>query len=151
MDIRFETKNSFYVSGYPTETTEASLEKDCAILREKYESKLRSVSNRFFFASYMSKDGAPVLPMTDGGVMIYLFGVEAGSQTPVTEGATCIAIPAARFAVAAVPKGAPILAAWHEFFEKGIPEIGAEIDMNYMFYFEAFDENGACELWIPVK
>jgi hypothetical protein len=72
MDIRFESKSAFYISGYPMETNEESLEKDCAMLREKYEDKLRSISNHLYFASFMSKDGAVVLPMTEGGAMIYL-------------------------------------------------------------------------------
>jgi len=140
MELRFEEKATFYVSGYPMETSEEALEKDCAMLREKYEEKLRSISDHLYFASFMSKDG----------VMTYLLGVEATSQTPATEGATCFEVPATRFAIATVPEGANILATWHKFFEEGLSSLGASIDMDYRFYFESFDENGICELWIPV-
>ena len=150
MNLRFEKRKTFFVSGYPMETSEETLKKDCAMLREKYEDKLRMLSNHLYFASWMAKDGVMVSPMTEGCVMTYLLGVEATSKIPVTEGATCIEVPATCFAVATVPDGAPILATWHEFFDKGIPSLGAVIDMDYNFYFESFHENGVCELWIPV-
>jgi len=151
MDVRIERKTAFYVSGYPVETNEASLAKDCAMLREKFEDKLRTISDHLYFASFMSKDGIMVSPMEEGGVMIYLLGIESTSQNPATEGATCIEVPATCFAIATVPEGAPILATWLEFFDKGITSLGATIDLDYNLYFESFDENGVCELWIPVK
>jgi predicted transcriptional regulator YdeE len=141
MDVRISNRNTFYISGYSMETSEENLEKDCAMLREKYEDKLRPISDHLYFLSWMSKES----------VLIYHFGVEAANLTPATEGATCIEVPAACFAITTVPEGVPILATWHEFFEKGIPSIGASIDMDYSFYFESFDENGVCELGIPVK
>jgi len=63
-------------------------------MREKYEDKLRSISNHLYFVAWMSKEK----------VMIYHFGVEAPSSSPVTEGATCVEVPAGRFAVATVPE-----------------------------------------------
>ena len=33
MEISFENRNAFYISGYFTETSEETLEKDCATLR----------------------------------------------------------------------------------------------------------------------
>jgi len=141
MNVRFEDKGTFYISGYPMETNEESLEKDCEILREKYEEKLKTISDHLYFLSWETKEGA----------LIYLLGVEAISQTPATDGAICKEVPATRFAVTKVPDGEQILATWHEFFEKGIPSAGATIDMNYSFYFESFDENGICELWIPIE
>ena len=141
MDLRFENRNTFYISGYPMETSEETLEKDCAMLREKYEDKLRSISDNLYFLSWLTTEG----------VMTYLIGVETTGQTPATDGAICKEVPATRFAVATVPEGKPILATWHEFFVKGIPSLGATIDMNYSFYLESFDANNACELWIPVE
>ena len=32
MDMRFEKRTAFYVSGYSVETSEASFEKDCAMI-----------------------------------------------------------------------------------------------------------------------
>ena len=145
MEIEFEHRNAFYVSGHSAETSEETLEKDCTILREKYGESLRSVSNYLYFVSWMTKEN----------VMIYHFGVEAPSQSPVTEGATCIEVPATRFAVATVPKGESILAVWYKFFEafeKDIPILGgATIDLKYPVNFESFDSNGVCKLWIPVE
>ena len=145
MDIGLEEKNAFYVSGYSMETSEETLEKDCALMRDKYEEKLRLISNHLYFVAWMTKDN----------IMIYHFGVEAPNQSPVTEDATCVEVPAARFAVATVPKGEPVLATWHKFFEafqKNIPTLdGATIDLKYPVNFESFDENGVCQLWIPVE
>ena len=145
MDIRIENKNVFYVSGYAIDTSEASLETDCAMLREKYEGILRPVSNHLYFVAWAAKDGT----------MTYLLGIETTSQVPATEGATCVEVPANCFAVAVVPQGASILAMWHEFFGAFETETsalgGAAIDIDYRFYLESFAENGVCELWIPVK
>jgi hypothetical protein len=55
------------------------------------------------------------------------------------------------FAVATVPEGANILAAWHEFIDKGILSLSVNIDLNCHYHCESFHENGVCELWIPVK
>jgi len=107
MDIRIENRNTFYVSGYSVETSEASLEKDCVMLREKHEDKLRSISDHLYFVSWMAKEG----------VMAYLFGVETTSKTPATNGAICMEIPATGFAAATVLDGAPVLATWYDFFE----------------------------------
>ena len=141
MDLRFERKDAFCVSGYPMETSEETLEQDCAALREQYENELRKISDHLYFAAWMSKDN----------VMMYLLGVKTSDPSPATEGATCLEVPAGRFAVATVPKGAPILATWYEFFETGLASLDAEMDLEYPFHFESFDEHGVCELWIPVK
>ncbi|MCL2841580.1 MAG: GyrI-like domain-containing protein [Defluviitaleaceae bacterium] len=143
MNLRFEKRTTFYVSGYGMETREESLEKDCATLRAQYEDKLRSISDHLYFVAWMKNESE--------NIMIYHLGVEAPSQTPVTEGATCVEVPGAKFAVATVPEGEPILATWHKFFATGLSSLGADMDMNYPINFESFDENGVCELWIPVK
>jgi len=145
MDVRFENKDRFYVSGYSVETSEATLERDCAMLREKYEDKLRSISDHLYFLAWMTKEN----------VMIYHLGAQVPSRSPATEGATCVEVPAGRFAVATVPEGASVLAAWYgffELFEKGAPVLeGAAIDLEFPIHFESFPENGGCELCIPVK
>ena len=141
MNIRFEQRKPFFVSGYSMETSEETLEKDCATLREKYEDKLRTISNHLYFIAWMGEEET----------MIYHFGVEVPDLNPVTSGATCVEIPASRFIVGTVPEGASVLATWYEFFEKGIPSSGAEIDIEFPYHFESFDEKGSCTLWTPVK
>jgi predicted transcriptional regulator YdeE len=140
MNLRLEKKATFFVSGYSVVTSEETLEKDCKMLREKYENMLRSVSNHVYFISWANED--------DG--MVYHFGIEAQSKEPATENATCVEVPAACFAIATVPEGANILSTWHEFFDKGITSLNADINMDYSYYCESFAENGVCELWIPV-
>jgi len=140
MDLRFEKRDTFYVSGYSVETNEASLEEDVALLRKKYEDKLRMISDRLYFVAWEGQ--------ASENDMIYHFSVETPEVTP--DGMTRVEVPATHFAVATVPAGVSVLEAWYEFFEKGIPALGATIDTDYDIYFECFDENGVCELWIPV-
>ena len=60
MNIAFENRSKFYVSGYSMETSEETLEKDCATLREKYEDKLRTHSNHLYFIAWMSEKGTMI-------------------------------------------------------------------------------------------
>jgi predicted transcriptional regulator YdeE len=145
MNVRIEKKDTFYVSGYSLETSEEVLERDCAMLREKYEDELRSVSKDLYFIAYGDDS------LKEGG-MIYHLGAKTVSKASATTGATYIEVPATSFAIATVPKGASVLATWHEFFELFEKEV-LEVDLNleYKYHIEAFDEKGVCELWIPVK
>lgn len=138
MKMRLEEKKAFYVSGYSMETTEATLEKDVLTLREKYEAKLRSISDCLYFVSW-EKDEK----------MIYHFSAPTPNTT--TEGMTRVEVPAGHFAIATVPEGMPTLAAWHQFFETLTPTLNVDIDMKATHYVEYFAENGICELWIPVS
>jgi len=137
MNIRFEKRDTFYVSGFSMETNEANLERDVALLRERYEDKLRVISSCLYFAAWTGKDDE----------MVYHFSVETSGETP--EGTTTVEVPSGYFAVASVPKGTPILPAWHEFFAS-LPSTGAEINQEYSIYLEYFNQNGDCELWIPI-
>jgi len=145
MEISFENRSAFYVSGYFMETSEENLEKDCAMLRAEHEDKLRVISDRLYFLAWMTKEN----------VMVYLLGIETTSQIPATEGATCKEVPTGRFAVATVLEGEAVLATWYKFFElfeQEAPTLGgASIDLEFPFNFESFDENGVCKLWIPVE
>ena len=140
MDIRFEHRKAFYVSGYSKETKESSHEKDITALRKKHESSLRSLASELYFVSWLTKNDT----------LIYHFGIERQKPTTTYEDEICIKIPAAYFAVATVPEGMSVLTAWMDFFEKEIPALGAVIDTDYGIYFEHIDENGVCELWIPI-
>lgn len=140
MDMRLEKRSAFYVSGYSVETNESSQEIDVALLRKKYESKLKSIANRLYLVGWLAENGD----------YIYLLGVETQNQAPVDEGATCVEVPTGCFAVGVVPEGVPIMTAWGEFFVTGIPALGAAIDMEHGIFVGCFDENGVCELWTPV-
>ncbi|MCL2531683.1 MAG: GyrI-like domain-containing protein [Oscillospiraceae bacterium] len=144
MNVKIENRSAFYVSGYSVQTSEETLEKDCAKLREKFEDKLRAVSNQLYFIAWMAEEN----------VMVYHFGVEAPNPSPVTEGATCIEVPATCVAVATVSQGEAVLAAWYAFFElfeQQAPVLGgATIDLEFPYHFESFDEHGVCQLRIPV-
>jgi len=138
MEMRIEKRNAFYVSGYSVETSEETLEKDCKMLREKYEDKLRKISPCLYFIAWMSKDNK----------MIYQLSVETPGETP--DGMMRVEIPAGHFAVGTVPKGEPVLATWYKFFETVEASLGVTIDAEYPIHFERFDENDICELWSPI-
>jgi len=143
MDIRFENRSAFYVSGYSVETNESSHEKDIALLREKHEDKLRSISKNGFGLYFVTW-------LTESNNYIYLFGIEKHDKTPIDEAAACVKIPAANFAVATVPGGMPVLEAWAELFETGLQSVGSAPNTEHGIYFEFFNEIGVCEIWVPV-
>ena len=143
MDVRFENRDTFYVSGFSTETGGTTLEMDCATLKEKHEDKLKSLSDNLYFLTW-SPNGY------ESEDLVCHLGVESTDLTLTIESATSVKLPAARYAVATVPKGVSIIAAWQEFYEKGIPSLNAEIDLNYGIHFEVLDANGVCGLWVPV-
>jgi len=140
MDMRIEKREAFYVSGYSVKANEATHERDLALLREKYESKLKSLTPLLYFVAWIAEDGEYTL----------LLGVQAQNQTPIAKGAPCIEVPAGCFAVGVVPEGTPIMTAWGDFFETGIPALGVAFDVEHGVYFGCFDETGGCELWTPV-
>jgi len=144
MNVRFENIEKFYVSGYTMKTSEKTLEKDRAEIREKYEATLRTVSDDLYFIASMSED-----------VMVYHLGVKVPTLELVTDGATCVEVPASRFAVATVLEGEPILATWHKFFNLFETDDavlnGVKIGLDYPLNFEFFAKDGTCELGIPVK
>ena len=144
MNLRFEKRDTFYVHGFSVETGGATIEKDCVTLKEKHEGKLKSISDCLYYLTW-SPNGY------ESEDLVCHIGVESTGLTLTTEGATSVELPAARYAVATVPKGVSVITAWQEFYEKGIPSLNAEIDLNYGIHFESFDANGVCELWIPVK
>ena len=144
MDMRFEHRDTFYVSGFSVETCGATLEKDCDALKEKHEDRLKAISDCLYYLTWSPKG-------YESEDLVCHLGVESANSTPVIESAISIELPAARYAVATVLQGASIVDAWQEFYSNGISSLGAEIDLNYSIHFESFDTNGICELWIPVK
>ena len=138
MDMRIENRDAFCLCGYAMETSEETLEKDCATMRQQHEDKLRAISPNLYFVAWMSENGK----------MIYQLSVETPGDTPA--GMTRVEVPAAQFAVGTVPQGESVLGAWHKFFETVEPTLGVAIDVEYPFHFEYFDDNGVCEVWSPV-
>ena len=145
MNMRFENKDTFFVSGFSVETANGeTLEKDCTILKEKYEDILRSVSSCLYYLIWSPKG-------YESDDLVCHLGIESNDPLFAAEGATSIELPAACYVVATVPEGASIIDMWQDFYAKGIPSLGVEIDLNYNIHFEYYDENGVCELWVPVK
>ena len=143
MNIRLENRDAFYVSGYLTETTYETHDKNIGSLWIQHEGKLRSVQGK----------GAPLYGATwyadNGESYFYLLGIDRQDQATIDESATRVEIPSALFAVATVPEGMPLLEAWTELFDKGLPSVGhAYIDGEKCFDF--FGEGGVREIWIPV-
>ncbi len=142
MDIRFEDRDAFFVSGYAAETSPATNDTDLGALWSEYKDKLTAIPQ-----SRACLYG--VLWYTENHSYFYLLGVDAGGE--LLEGATTrVEIPAARFAVASVPADMPAVEAWAAYFDTELPRLGYAPDAEHGKYFEFYDENGACELWTPV-
>jgi len=143
MDIRFERRGGFRVFGYSIELNISSHERDIALLRDKYESKLIAISDRglgLYFVTWLTKNDN----------YIYHFGVDHQTQIHIDETATCVEVPSGYYAVATVPKEMPILEAWNELFETALDAMGVVPNIEHGIYFEFFKENGVCEIWAPL-
>lgn len=144
MEIRFENKEAFVVTGYAVETSHATNETDLGALWDEYNGRLASASG----------GGARlygVMWYTENQSYYYLLGVERRAGVSLEGASTSIEIPAAQYAVAAAPGGMPIIEAWTAYIQKELPERGYIPDAGHGKYFEFYDENGACELWTPVQ
>ncbi len=141
MDVRFESRGAFTISGFATETSPATNNTDLRALWSEYKDKLAAMPE--------GRHGLyGVLWYTESQSFFYLLGIETAAAL---EGAsTRVAIPAARFAVAKVPVHKTPSEAWTEFFDKELPERGFAPDAEHGKYFEYYDDNGDCELWTPV-
>ena len=142
MKIRFEKLNDFTVHGYAIETVLSSCEKDVGQLWEQYKEGILSIPE-----SKSCLYG--VMWYTENHMYFYLLGMR--SEKPPKSDMMMVAIPAAHFAVATVPRDMDTVEAWTQYFEKELPALRYEPDAEHGKYFEFYDENGNCELWTPVK
>ncbi len=142
MDVRFEDRGAFTISGFATQTSPATNDTDLRALWSEYKAKLISMPE--------SSSGLyGVLWYTENHSYYYLLGVEAGDAA-LEGAATRVEIPAARFAAVKVPGHTTPKDAWTEFFDKELPERGFAPDKEHGKYFEYYGEDGVCELWTPV-
>ena len=139
MDIRIEKRDGFTISGYLIETlaTDESYDIKSKDLRDKYEGSLRMNETTLYGVTWFTNDEH----------LYYLFGAEQTSQNHAGDSSVCI--PEGVFAVATVPEDMPLIQAWNDMWETGLPSIG----YNYIEAekcFELFGENGVREIWVPV-
>jgi predicted transcriptional regulator YdeE len=142
MDIRVTHIDSFRVAGYAVETQLETNSGDLGMLFEKYRDVLLAYPE-----SRQTLYG--VFEYTTGHRYSYLLGIRC--DVPPKEDMAFTDIPAARFAVAAVPDFITAVEAWTQFFESGLPALGYAPDAKHGKYFEYYGEDGRRELWTPVK
>ena len=138
MEIRLEHKDGFTISGYLIETlaTNESYDEKSMDLRRQHEASFRVNNTLLYGATWFTKDKR----------LYYLFGVEQESDL----GNDHVTIPTGLFAVATIPKDMPLIQAWVEMEEHGLPSTGyAFIEGETCF--ELFAEGNVREIWIPVK
>lgn len=143
MNIRFEERDAFFVSGYAVETEASSNDKELSLLWNEYKDKLISIPE-----SKSCLYG--VMWYTENHKYFYLLGIETHEKKPLGDGATFVEIPAAYFGVATVPDNMTEVEAWTDYFEKELPALGFVPDAEHGRYFEFYNKDGACELWTPV-
>jgi len=138
MEVRVEKRDGFTISGYLIETlaTDEAYNVKSTVLREKYEASLRTDETILYGATWFTNDGK----------LYYLFGAEQAKQNQANDS---VSIPKGLFAVATVPEGMPLIQAWNEMWETGLPSIGySYIEAGKCF--ELFGENNIREIWVPV-
>jgi len=141
MNIRFEDRGAFHVSGFSVESNESSHEKDIALLRYKHEDNLKAIAEKdsgLYFVTWL----------TGEDTYIYHFGIEGQDQNLAD--IIGVEVPAGCFAVATVPAEMPLLEAWGKLFEIDLLPLGYNHDPNAGKYFE-FHNNSGVEIWIPVR
>jgi len=139
MNIRLEKRESFTISGYLIETlsTDESYDIKSMDLRNKYENSLRMDEAILYGATWFTNDGN----------LYYLFGVEQTNSNHAENHK--VSIPEGLFAVATVPEDMPLIQAWREMWETGLPSIGYDY-IEAEKCFERFGENNVREIWVPV-
>jgi len=140
MDVRIEKRDGFTISGYRIETltTDESYDIKSAALRNKYEESFRTNETILYGATWF----------TDDGNLFYLFGVEQANQNHI--GDNHVYIPEGLFAVATVPKEMPLIQAWNEMWETGLPSVGHHY-IEAEKCFELFGQDNVREIWVPVN
>ena len=141
MNIRFENRSEFSVYGYAVETILNSNGNDTGRLWENYKDALLRVPE-----SKSCLYG--VLWYTEEHRYFYLLGIQ--SEKPPMGGMTAVVIPAALFAVAAVPSHMNATEAWTQYFETELPALHYVPEAKHGKYFEFYNADGECELWTPV-
>ena len=139
MDIRIEKMDGFTIRGYLIETlaTDESYDIKSIALRNKHEASLRANEATLYGATWFTNDGN----------LYYLFGAKQAGQKHA--GSDSVYIPGGLLAVAAVPKDMPLIQAWGEMWETGLPSVGCSY-IEAEKCFELFGENNAREIWVPV-
>ncbi len=143
LKIRFENREHFKVYGYAAETSLDTNDQDLTRLWQ-HKNDLLSLQND-------SPSLYGVMWYTEQHRFFYLLGFPVTEYLQFLEGMVFAEIPAARFAVAAVPEGMSAVTAWTEFFEKELPAHKFTPDTEHGKYFEYYTPNGSLELWTPVK
>jgi len=139
MEMRLEKRNGFTISGYLIETlaTDESYDNKSTDLRNSYKETLAENNTMLYGATWFTNDGK----------LYYLFGVEEENKSYKDS----TSISAGLFAVATVPKDMSLIQAWVDTWEEdGIPSTGYEY-IEGEKCFELFREDGAREIWVPVK
>ena len=145
MKTRVEYKEKFNVYGYTSPLlNEASHEREVTLLRENYESKLKSIL----------KDGDSlnfVIWFEDETHWFYHFGVETWDNF-ADEDATCVEVSGGYYFVGTFSTDVPISEAWEQLMGVDVNStpVVEIIEHGTRKYFERFDKDGNYELWAPI-
>lgn len=149
MKTRIEYRDTFNVFGYTSPLiNEISQTKEVTLLREKYESKLKTIlgdGNNLYF----------VIWFVDEQNWFYHFGVTKWDNF-TKENATCVEVPAGYYIVGKVTADIPALEAWEQLMkielnlENNVPVVEI-IEQETRKYFECYiDNDGNYEIWAPI-
>lgn len=152
MKLEFFSRPAFHICGYAVETTLEDNDTDIASL---YRSFFETGEEHDLLRLSGCQSGYYGLEWYTEGhkSFFYLLGKAVDGTADIPPGAVMKHIPAAQYAVAAIPPEHNLTEAWADFFYTAIPQAGYAPDEAHGFYFEYYPEDvhGRCELWTPVN
>ena len=148
MDLKFKSRDTFYICGYFVETSLETCGKDISKLWCDFDSKKEELFNVFGYRN----DFYGLMWSTENHRYCYLIGIKADDINKIPIGACFKCIPETNYAVAYVPSNMSAVDAWTKYYNETLPGAGyipnVEHGMNFEYYPKG--NSGAYELWTPV-
>lgn len=152
MKTRIVERDAFSICGYAVETSLENNNHDISKLYEKFQNEKYDSILKQLPGCEIGYYGLEWY--TEGHKsFFYLLGKSVGKTAVPPKEAIIKHIPAAKYIVAEIQAETNIVDAWAEFFYKVIPDLGYEVDEQYGYYFEYYQNgiSGDCDLWTPIK
>lgn len=148
MDLKFKSRDTFYICGYFAETSLDTCNKDLSELWHEFEAGKEELYQVFGHRN----DFYGLMWYTENHRYCYLIGIKADNVNAAPAGVLCKRVPGTDYAIACVPPAMSAVDAWTEYFEKILPKAGYIPNAGHGLNFEYYPEGsgGAYELWTPV-
>lgn len=146
MELKLQSRNTFYICGYFIETSLETCGEDLSKLWRDFETNKEELFNVFGYKN----DFYGLMWYTENHRYCYLIGIEVDGISKAPTGACCKCVPGTNYAIALVPQTLSAVEAWTEYFEEILPNAGYIPNAEHGMNFEYYPGKGAYELWTPV-